>query len=567
MKVKLPFFFCLLLWLPLPILGGVPSVENPWLAQGNELLRQSRYSEAEGVFRNWIQQEPNSPDAHYYLALSLALQARLEEALSGFRQVLSLDPRRADACFEIAAIFLEMQRPEEGFHWARQGLAMDPASQYGLELAGSLSFVLDSKYEALGYWNRINRPHLTSMDILAPDSLDRYSVAEEIDLEPGDRLSKAELEKASWRLAQHGQIRSFEFDPIPGSNPDEYRLEVRVSARSGFGTPGEFLGGLFGQSAFQTSRVTYWDFLGSGTNLEVPVRWNPRARWLRLSLDSARPAHLPIYGAASYSWRDETWNLGSGNAFRFRTHRVGTSFLFPLFLPRLSARFQIGYRWRIFSGDSGIVDPNFAQDSRGAFFVGMNPSLNLLNRDSPLGWKLRSDLRSEIQAIQSRNPANGVALRTTLTWENRLESRSSTGLIQSLELGLHGGWISRQSLLEDRFSLGVGPDSDFSLRAHNIFRDGQKGRSPVAGRFALANLSWRREVRRIGLLRLGVVAFTDIAKIGRPLAGQTAFGTLIDTGAGVELGWGPLRATRLTLAYGRDWKGDRNTVYVGTRFP
>jgi len=541
--------------------------EDPRITRGSELLRGSNYSEAEALFRDWVNVEPNSPSAHHYLALSLALQARFEEALRGFKQALSLDPLRADSCFEIAAVLLKMNQSAEAFGWARRGLRIEPGSEYGLDLAGSLSYLLNSKNQALEYWNRINRPHLTSMEILAPDHLNRFSVAEEIDLKPGDLISKAELEKATWRLAQYPHIRSVELNPVPGSGPDQFSLEARVAARSGFGNRGEFLANTFGQIAFQTARLSYWNLWGSGTTIEMPVRWNPQARWFQFNLASPRPAHLPIYAEADYGWRDETWDLGADSSFRLRSHQVSTSLLFPAAVPRLAAQLKLGYRWRSFNDDSKTTDFGFAQTATGAFFVALNPSLSILKRGSPLGWKLSSDLKSELRVTRTRNTENGSTFRTSASWENRLENSTSSNLEQSFEIGLHAGWISPQSLVEDYFMLGMGPDTDFALRAHRIFREGRKGMSPVAGHFALANLSWRREIRKVGLLGLGVIVFTDVAKVSRSLAGQSYFGTIVDTGAGVELGWGPLRANRLTVAYGRDWRGEGNTLYVGTRFP
>ena len=537
------------------------------IAQGTELLRTSHYSGAEALFRDWVREAPSNSSAHHYLALSLAFQSRLEEALIGFRQALSLDPNRSDSCFELAAVLLKLDQPAEAYRWARRGLRIEPESQYGLDLAGSLSFLLNSKNQALEYWNRLDRPHLMSMDILAPDHLDRFSVAEEIDLKPGNLIKGSELERAAWRLAQHPHIRSVELSPVPGPDPDQFSLEVRVASRSGFGNRGEFLANTFGQIAFQTARLHYWNLLGSGTSLEVPVRWNPQARWFQFSLASPRPAHLPIYTSAVYGWRDETWNLGSDNSFRLRSHQVSTSLLFPVAIPRLGAQLRLGYRWRSFDADTATADFGSPQTETGAFFVALNPSLNILKRDAPAGWRLSSDLQSELRVTRTRNPDDGVTFRTSASWESRFESSTSSNHEQSLEIGLHAGWISQQSLVEDHFMLGMGPDTDFALRAHRIFRDGGKGLSPVAGRFALVNLSWRREIRKVGLLGLGLVVFTDVAKVGRSLAGQPDFDTIVDTGAGVELGWGPLRSNRLTVAYGRDWKGKRNTLYVGTRFP
>jgi len=548
------------------------------MARGNELLRQAHYAEAEAVFSRLAAAEPRDPDAQFALALSRALQGRLDEALSGFQVVLSLDAGRADACFEAAAILLKGGRYREAFRWARRGLRLDPASDYGLELAGSLHFLLGARVEALRYWNRLQRPHLTNMEIQA-GPVSRYSIAEEIHLSPGDLLSADELDRASWRLAQHGHLRRTEFNPVPGLMPDEYGLEVLADARSGLGSPSEWLFHTLGDIAFSTLRFAYWNIRNTGATIHMPVRWNPDARWFRFQLESPRPSHLPVYLTARYEWRDESWfwtgkESRSGPSFRLRTHELGARMRFPLRLPRLAASAHLSYRRRNFepgAGDGQVhipaADPLSPESSDGAMWIGVAPTLRLVRTETPVGWGFRSDWDWDLGWARLYGDGRQFVSRISAGLRNEAVWKSEDGLQTSLQLGLHAGHASRRAPLEDHFILGVGPDADFPLRAHLVFRDGAKGNAAVARDFALGSFTWRQEAFRWQLLRFGFIAYADAARIWNAFPGQEGRNTLLDTGAGIELGSSMWPQARFTFAYGRDWKGKRNSFYLGASFP
>jgi tetratricopeptide (TPR) repeat protein len=119
-----------------------------------------------------------SPDAHFQLALSQALQGNLEAALVEFKTALTLSPRLADADFEIGGIYLKKKNYREALKWVQKGLRLEPRSDYGLDLAGTLCFLMDAKIEALRYWNGMARPHLTGIYISSTTQLDRQSIAD-----------------------------------------------------------------------------------------------------------------------------------------------------------------------------------------------------------------------------------------------------------------------------------------------------------------------------------------------------------------------------------------------------
>ena len=568
----------------LPVIGLVvllamhpqgASGQDTFRERGNELLRQSRYAEAEEVFTNWTRARPNDPDAHYLLALSRALQGKTAEARDGFLSVLALDPRRADACFEMAATFVKAGDYDQAIAWSLRGLKLAPADEYGLDLAGTAYYLVGAKDEALRRWNQIKRPHLTELRIVTNGSVARQIVADEIGLGPGDLLSWKEIQKARWRLAQHDYFRSVVFDPVPGPTPDEYSLEVTANARRGIGSPWEMLFNTLGEISFRTLRFDYWNIGGSSLTLSARWRWVPTARWLQARVNIPRLMHLPLYAAITFDCRDEAWTLSPAAArFNLRTQELGVRVAIPVRLPSLSLAASVVARQRAFRPDTSadpatglggpVSFPPQADRAGGAVWLRATPRLVFPAYRLTAGWSIRGTVRGGVESGWARGSASTGQFRVSLSPEIRAE-RTAGGLRkQVVTVGVHAGMLSREGLAEDHFVLGVGPDADYPLRAHPYLRDGRPGSAPLAGRFVLGNLTATTDVFRWGWFKVGVVGFADCAWIQRGYAGQGLPKRVVDAGAGLELSSTLFGSGLVTVVWGRDWQGRRNVVYVGT---
>ena len=549
--------------------------------QGKALLQQARYPEAEAVFSQWIAEDPRNPEAHFYLALSRALQGKLDPALSGFQAALRLSPQMADAVFEIGGIYLRKKEYRTALSWVEKGLRLEPGSEYGLDLAGTLHFLLDSKIEALRYWNRLDRPHLTELHIESATPLDRQSVAAEIDLKPGSLISFREVEKARWRLRQHDYIRTATFLPVPGPQPDQYALDVLVDARRKFGSPLEFAANTFAGAGFGTYRLTYWNLGDKGVTINLPLRFKSGARLAGLDIRIPRPAHLGVYATASYAWRDESWALAAAQgteapASRLRTHEFTASALVPVRIPRFSIKIEVSARRRLLevpvqtgstgSGVAAAEQPVARPSWQGVLWMRVNPRLVLWDRRSLTGWGWGSQLQAGVEAGRISHPRPDTLSRLSISWENRLDRSSRAGRQTAVRWGIHAGRLSSPAPLEDHFLLGVGPDTRFQLRAHPIFRDGMLGKTPLAERFVLGNLTVAQDLHTWKWLRLGAAFFADAAYFPALYPAQQLPSSAVDTGAGMEFGIPGISAARFMLAYGRDWKGKRNAFYFSTAF-
>jgi hypothetical protein len=544
--------------------------------QGIALLKQANYPEAEEVFRRWAAMNGSDANAHYYLAVSQALQGKTEPALDGFRKALGLAPKMADAYFEIAGIYFKKKQYPEAFSYAKKGLRFAPRSEYGLDLAGTIAFLLGSKIEALGFWNKLDRPHLTELRISSGASLDRQRIAEEIDLKPGSLLSRSEIIKAQWRLQQHDYIRAASFTLVPGSEENKYSLEAYVDSRKGFGTPVELIANTLANVGFQTFRLTYWNPGNSGLTLSLRTRLKSSARWAEFRLRAPRPAHLGFYGETSYGWRDESWDLapdsgGATGLHRLRTHEFSAAALVPIHVPQFSIKGELVVRRR---REESPASPDVSQPlspvSKANWlyvsWIRLSPSLGLIDRRVVTGYGWNSRLRADIDIGRTRKVGMQNLSRMSLSWENRLDRVSAGGLQSTVRLGLHGGRLSRATPLEDYFRLGVGPDVKFQLRAHPLFRNGKLGSTPLAGEFVLGNLTVGQDLFDKKLLRLGIAGFCDAARMPRIYPRQSLSGTALDAGVGIEIGLLGRNGPNFTLTYGRNVREHRNAFYLATMF-
>ena len=561
------------------------------LDRGIELLRQMRPAEAEQLFSRLVDLDKNNARAQYYLALSRSQQGRLEEARTGFEQVLRIDPGNADARFEIAGIYIKTREYSVARSWAKRGLQLSPRDEYGLDLAGTASFLMDDKIQALRYWNRLNRPHLTEIQINPADFKTRQRIAEEIHLVPGDLLSAHEIDAARWRIRQHRYVRAVNLQPLPGPVQDQYALQVDADIRRGVGSRTEFLFNTLSNIGFQTWRLTWWNIAGIGLTSDLLLRWRADAQRYQLAVDMPRPGHLPFYSGVSYVWRDESWRFSEDSGqpkpgFRLRMHETSVKFLLPLRIPELSITAAAAARRRSFDaqeitqtvrnrlvpqaatdGTSEVNECDSSLDTaHRSFWFRLAPVLLLHGNQSQSAAGFESRIRAEAGVGRAWDPIEQRLSRFSVSWENRFDWISRTELQRTLLLGLHAGQLSAPGLVEDHFILGVGPDADFWLRAHPFLRHGKPGQTPLAGKFLLGNLTIASDIKRFKWIKLGALAFLDFAQLPRAYSGQTLPRILADAGVGIELGSPIVPGRRFTVTWGHDTRTGRSVFYLATSF-
>lgn len=81
-----------------------PPEARPYFMQVVLPYQQEDWAELEKIARDWVMKEPNTSEAHYYLALAQANLGRDAEAEKSFKQVLSLYPQHTGSLMGLGLI-------------------------------------------------------------------------------------------------------------------------------------------------------------------------------------------------------------------------------------------------------------------------------------------------------------------------------------------------------------------------------------------------------------------------------------------------------------------------------
>ena len=109
------FALPILLALSLTLLpsGLAAQTVGEWFQRGNAAQAAGRYREAEQIWREFLEIEPNNALAHNNLGNALADQGKLPEAIEAYRRALALDPNNAYAHNNLSyALYLQGKLPE-----------------------------------------------------------------------------------------------------------------------------------------------------------------------------------------------------------------------------------------------------------------------------------------------------------------------------------------------------------------------------------------------------------------------------------------------------------------------
>jgi tetratricopeptide (TPR) repeat protein len=133
-----------------PVLPIKPNLDNDPVIhynQGNTLLTQKKYVEAEAEYKAAIKIDPNFATAHSGLGNSLYYQQKYTEAVAVYMLARELDPNNIDALKGLGDIFYEQGRYSEAEVAYRQAIVIKPNDAYA---HSGLGYVLgeQGKYAA-----------------------------------------------------------------------------------------------------------------------------------------------------------------------------------------------------------------------------------------------------------------------------------------------------------------------------------------------------------------------------------------------------------------------------------
>ena len=100
--------------------------------RGRVLLEQRRYPEAEKYFRDALANDPNDPEALYFLAVCQTNQNRHKDALETIDRTLAVAPEMADFHALRAFILVDLHRSGDALKASEEALRIEPDSDFAL---------------------------------------------------------------------------------------------------------------------------------------------------------------------------------------------------------------------------------------------------------------------------------------------------------------------------------------------------------------------------------------------------------------------------------------------------
>jgi tetratricopeptide (TPR) repeat protein len=109
-------------------LAGTLSVPVVKAFLGRSAASRGRVSEAVGLYREALAQDPGLGLARLGLAEALGTQGRVEEAIAEYREFLAANPVDADALAALGELYLTAGRPAEAQTTLEQAMRLDPGA-------------------------------------------------------------------------------------------------------------------------------------------------------------------------------------------------------------------------------------------------------------------------------------------------------------------------------------------------------------------------------------------------------------------------------------------------------
>ncbi len=108
-----------------------------FLNSGKQYFQKGQLQEAGIQFRNALQIDPRSADAHYQLARTYLRSGQTQAARREFSEAVTLDPKNSDAELQLASLLLAGRQYDEAAAKATAVLAADPGNARAHSILGS----------------------------------------------------------------------------------------------------------------------------------------------------------------------------------------------------------------------------------------------------------------------------------------------------------------------------------------------------------------------------------------------------------------------------------------------
>lgn len=472
----------------------------------------------------------------------LARSGRWEEARAAFLEGERQAPRDKRFPLELAGVEYRRKNFAAAKRELRRALKLDSGDRYGNDFLGTLYYLEGNLEAALGYWNRIAKPHIDDVKIEPEPHANPVLLDSTLAFAPATLLTLDELRTTEARLDALDIFNTYriELAALPGEHFD--------ATLHWLGIPGWIqLASSFRGVAYQTVQPELRDIAGSGVNWNSLLRWDAQKRRAGMSLTG------PLFHQAKwrYRWyadaRSETWNTGNPDDLRLRRLATGVEFrATPSW--RVSWSTGVEVSTRHFAALAGFPSGAVLKYAAGVKYQLLRIPDHRITVGSALNW----DFGRRVSGSGSLFSQNRVSLQARWLPQAR-------GDDYEVNAQLRAGTTQGAAPFDELFMLGVERDNDLWLRGHVGTLDGKKGSAPMGRNYFLANWDFQKQIYRHALFTIAAGPFVDVGRTNDVFRRSDFRGWMLDSG--IEASVRILGAVRVSLIYGRNLRGGKRVIY------
>jgi hypothetical protein len=527
-----------------------------------KLYSEQKWEEAAREARGPADQ---SAELDYYAGMALAHLERWREARDGFSVGARKAPGDARFLTERAGAEYKLNDYRAAKDDLRRALQLDPADSYVPEFLGTIYLLEGNLEAALKYWNRLEKPKLTAVEVSPPPKTDKVLLDRAVGFVPPQTLERDALLKTDALLENLGVFPRWRTEMTPDRD-DGYKATLKLSERGGWGaTPLDGAISLLRGLPYETVFPSWYGIGGRAINFDSLARWDSEKRRFAGNVD------FPPFRQSSkrvrlfFDARNENWNLS--NSFF-----AGAAPITDLNMRRFAGGAEVHLvesGWWDWTAGVEAVSREFRNVPAGLASSAEPFFTNSRSLDAWIGvrrWLLR--VPEQRFTLEGSGEVHGGRLYAT-----------GLGAFASLNGGLVAHWLPRARgddfelvsrlrggdtfgdvPLDMLYELGVERDNDLWMRGHDGTVDGRKGDAPLGRRYVLWNIELNKNVYDSGFFRLQVGPFFDS---GAAADSSELFGSrkwLFDTGIQAKVR--VLGSVSVVLSYGRDLRNGKGLFFA-----
>jgi tetratricopeptide (TPR) repeat protein len=490
--------------------------------KGLKLYKENNYFEAEIYLREALKFGVKKDTIHFLIGMCFAFQNKLEEAENNFLISLKLNNSFEESYIELGGLYFKKKEYQKAEQTIKKAIKINPENKYSHDFLGTLYYINGLTYLTLYEWNKINKPILENLLIESENFSKKEFLVKELCFNPGQIIKPSMLRESLERLGRIGNISNISFSIIPKKeNNDNYNLQFSSYEEKGFGKNFVFFFiTLLKDISQKMLHLDYKNISDININAYSTYSFDKFRKKYQLLLSFPRFLKLPFYFSVDYTQRNELWNLHNFIPDQAKVERWIKTKEFTLKFDYIHND-KISYFHYLKLKIRDMRNDFYSSENERALFsplvknilkYGGEFKFNLIydlprnfNSDFLLGY----EILSEKNGIDSNFIKLLLTLENVKFWRRNLSEVVTSSLLWRLKLG----YSSQRIPLEEKFNLGIGPDTNHYLRAHRSTYRGKRGNSPVVDKFILSNLQYSHYLFNLFPLRVEAGIFIDFANL------------------------------------------------------